>query len=596
MRRALIGWLGAGLAATLALFTQGACGSKRSTGTGGGASTGSSSSTSASSTGSSSGSTGRSSGTGGTTSSSGASSGTGGAASSGASSGTGGAMTGDSVLTHHKNPSRDGLYIQPTFTKAAIGTLHQDPSFSATLPMVQGQVQQIYAQPLFVDGMGGQDLVVVATEQNNVYALDGATGAPVWTASLGPSVPQAQLPCGIIFPMGVTGTPVIDLGSRTIFLDAMVSVGGGSAPPPHHQIFALSLYIGAVETGGPVDADTKATSGATTFNSAFQGQRGALALFGGTLYVPYGGLFGDCQPSPQTMYPGTAPYHGWVVAVSTADPTNVSAWVTSALAGGSWMPGGVSSDGTSLFVSTGNTQGTNGTTWGGGEAVIRLTPSPLAMSAYFAPKNWFALDNGDLDMGTGPIPIDLPGGAPSATAILFGKDGNAYLIDRDNPGSVGAALGANAAACTATNTANACASLHVATDEIISAPVVYTTATATYVATKGNGSQCASGTGDLLTVTVSPGSPPTLKMGWCATNGTGSPMVTTSDGHSDAIVWDLGAENDNHLHAFDGDTGAAISFTDSAVAFPGMVRYNTPIAAKGRIFVPVAGGVIALKL
>jgi hypothetical protein len=462
--------------------------------------------------------------------------------------------------------------------------------------MVGGQVQQIYAQPLFVDGMGGQDLVVVATEQNNVYALDGATGAQVWTTNLGPSVPETALPCGDIFPMGVTGTPVIDFVSRTLFVDAMVLVSGGTAPPPHHQIFALSLATGTVEAGWPVDVDTAATSGATTFNSAFQGQRGALLLFGGTLYVPYGGLFGDCQPSTGFPYQGTAPYHGWVVAVSATDPTKVSAWATTALAGGAWMPNGVSTDGTNLFVSTGNTQGTMGTSWGGGDALIRLTPSPLAMSASFAPKNWFALDNFDQDMGTGPIPFDLPGSTPSALAILFGKDANAYLVDRSNPGGVGAALGANVAACTATNTTNACASLNVATDAIISAPALYTTATATYVATRGNGASCASGNGDLLTIKILPGAPPTVVMGWCATNGSGSPMVTTSDGHADAIVWDLGAENDNELHAFDGDTGAAIPFTDSKVAFPGMRRYNTPIAAKGRIFVPVDGGVVALGL
>jgi outer membrane protein assembly factor BamB len=495
-------------------------------------------------------------------------------------------MVGDSVLTHHKNPSRDGLYVQPTFTKAAIGTLHRDTAFSGTLPMVGGQAQQIYAQPLFVDGMGGQDLVVVATEQNNVYALDGATGAAVWAKSLGAPVPSVPpLPCGNIFPMGVTGTPVIDYASRTLFVDAMVLLGSSTY---HHQIFALSLDTGAVQTGWPVDVDATAKSGTTSFDSTAQGQRGALALVGGTVYVPYGGLFGDC---------GT--YHGWVVAVPIASPASVSAWVTTYDAGGSWMPGGVSSDGASLFVSTGNTfdpTSPNPPPWGGGDAMIRLTPSPLAMSAYFAPANWIQLDDEDLDIGTAPIPFDLAGATPSALAILFGKDGNAYLVDRSNPGGVGAALGANAAACTATDTTNACASLHVATDEIISAPVLYTTATATYVATRGNGAQCANGSGDLLTVKVSPGSPPTLKMGWCATNGTGSPMVTTSDGHADAIVWDLGAESDNRLHAFDGDTGAAIPFTDSAVAFPGMVRYNTPIAAKGRIFVPVAGGVVALSL
>jgi hypothetical protein len=71
-------------------------------------------------------------------------------------------------------------------------------------------------------------------------------------------------------------------------------------------------------------------------------------------------------------------------------------------------------------------------------------------------------------------------------------------------------------------------------------------------------------------------------------------MVTTTDGQSNAIVWDLGAEADGRLHAFDGDTGAAIAFTDSKKTFGTLDRYNTPIAAKGRIFFPVEGGVIAM--
>jgi len=584
MRRAHIGWVGAGLVVLVGPFALGACGSK---GTGGGLTTSASSgsgdagASSASGTGgATTASASSAAGTGGATtgpsssSASGAGGATGSAASSSSSSGN--PAAGDSVLMHHKNLNRDGLYVQPTLTKAAVATLHKDPGFVTS--GIQGAV---YAQPLFVDGgVGGQDLVIVATEQNEVHALDAATGATVWVTSLGAPVPLVTLQtCGNIDPFGVTGTPVIDLASRTLFLDAEVIPSGG---PPTHRVFGLSIDTGAVKPGWPVDMPTKAKSGATTFTSNVQGQRGALAVLDGTVYVPFGGRFGDCPT-----------YHGWVVAISTADPTSVQSWATTAHAGGVWTPGGISSDGTSLFVSTGNTQST--TTWGGGDAVIRLAPgAPPTMSAYFAPKNWLALDNGDLDLGTTPIVFDLPGSTPSTLAIAFGKDGNAYLLDRGNLGGVGAALGAGPSCSTTGN----CFSLHVATNEVISAPVLYTTATATYVATRGNGGACTSGSGDLLTVQVLPGSPPSLKAAWCAAGGAGSPMVTTSDGHADAIVWTLGAEGDGRLHAFDGDTGATIPFTNSTAMVPGMRRYNTPIAAKGRIFVPVDGpngGVVAFK-
>jgi hypothetical protein len=71
-------------------------------------------------------------------------------------------------------------------------------------------------------------------------------------------------------------------------------------------------------------------------------------------------------------------------------------------------------------------------------------------------------------------------------------------------------------------------------------------------------------------------------------------MVTTTDGHSEAIVWGLGAEGDQMLHGFDGDTGASI-FNGGNVAIPGMRRFNTPIAAKGRIFVASDNAVVAFK-
>jgi hypothetical protein len=487
---------------------------------------------------------------------------------------------GDSVLTHHKNPTRDGVYVQPALTKTAVATLHQDTTFKPT--GIQGAM---YAQPLFVDGQGaGPDLVIVATEANNVYALDGATGATVWAKSFGTSVPLASMPCGNIDPYGVTGTPVIDAASRTLFFDAMVTPDGG--PTKQHLVYALSVDTGAVLSGWPVDVGAKAKSGATTFPTAHQSQRGALAVVNGTLYVPFGGLYGDCTP-----------YHGWVVAVPIGDPTQVTAWATSAQGGGVWSTGGVSTDGTSLYVTTGNTF--NATTWAGGDALVQLGVGASfgTITASFAPANWPTLDSQDRDMGTAPVLFDLAGATPSTLAIVFGKDGNAYLLDRNNLGGVGSALGANAGACTPTNTTNACATLHVASNVILGASAVYTTTTATYVAFRGAGAKCTSGGGgNLGTLKVVPGTPPTLAGSWCATAGSGSPMVTTSNGTADVIVWMMGAEGDNRLHAFDGDTGAAVPFTGSTTTIPNMRRFNVPIAAKGRIFVPADNAVVAFTL
>src|SRR5262249_10293063 len=152
-------------------------------------------------------------------------------------------------LTHHRNPSRDGVYVQPAITKAAAATMHVDPTFQA---QTDGAT---YAQPLYVDGgEGGQDLVIVATEHNKVFALDAATGGVVWQATLGTPVSLSDMPCGNIDPFGVTGTPVIDLPSRRIFLDSLQTPDGGATKK--HLIFALSLDDGSVVSGWPIDMST----------------------------------------------------------------------------------------------------------------------------------------------------------------------------------------------------------------------------------------------------------------------------------------------------------------------------------------------------
>jgi hypothetical protein len=482
----------------------------------------------------------------------------------GATSGAGGATVtvGDSVLMHHRNASRDGVYVQPALTKAAAAGLALDTSFN---PKLSGQV---YAQPLFVDGNGGTDLVIVATQSDTVYAFDASSGRQVWMTPLGTPVPLAKMPCGNIDPYGVTGTPVIDLASRTLFVAAMVSPDGGATK--QYQVFALSLDDGTVKPGWPIDMAARVTSGGTPFQATAQSQRGALAVVNGVLYVPFGGLYGDCGS-----------YHGWLVAIPLANPAAPQAWATAAARGGVWGPSGVASDGESVFITTGNTTGT--VTWGGGEAIVSFPTSlPLSTSpAYWAPPGWHDLDDHDTDLGgTGPIVFDLAGAVPSRLAIAFGKDGYVYLEDARNlPSAAGMPLAMTSAT----------------SNEIITAAAVYTTATATYAAFKGNGTACTGTAGDLTTVKIVPGSPPTLAPSWCATvGGSGSPMVTTTDGHADAIVWSVGADGNGLLRGFDGDTGAVI-FDGGGMKMNGTRRFNTPIAAKGRIFVAADYGVYAFK-
>src|SRR5262249_47481988 len=126
---------------------------------------------------------------------------------------TGGtADAGLAITTFGVHNSRDGVFVDPAFTRARLqglaadGGLKADPTFA---PAIQGRVS---ASPLFVaGGVNGKDAIFLATEANHVYAIDAATGAILWDTPLGLPVPLAQLGCGNINPMGVTGTPIIDL-------------------------------------------------------------------------------------------------------------------------------------------------------------------------------------------------------------------------------------------------------------------------------------------------------------------------------------------------------------------------------------------------
>src|SRR5213079_1063216 len=122
------------------------------------------------------------------------------------------------VTQEHNNVSRDGVYIDAGFTPSAAANLTRDLNFNGT---ISGAV---YAQPLYIEGGPNGPMVIAVTESNNVYALHADTGLPIWSRTdIGTPAPQGS-PCpGNIIPVGITGTPVVDLASRSLFFDALIS-------------------------------------------------------------------------------------------------------------------------------------------------------------------------------------------------------------------------------------------------------------------------------------------------------------------------------------------------------------------------------------
>jgi hypothetical protein len=456
------------------------------------------------------------------------------------------------VTQKNNNPSRDGLYIDSAFTPGNAANLVRDLNFNGTI------VGNVYAQPLYIEGGANGPMIIVVTASNNIYALNATTGSVIWSRTdIGPAV-TSGLPCGNINPAGTIGTPVVDLASRSLFFDALID-----GVTKKHFIYSLNVDTGATNTGWPVDVNATAMYNGIIFNSLVQEERGALAFVNGHVYVPYSGWNGDCGS-----------YHGWVVGVQANNPsTGVGAWATTASKGGIWGHSGVASDGTNMFVITGNTSGTGGV-WGGGEAIIRLQTGPFFSgqpSDYWAPTNWFSLDNTDTDLGgVSAMLIDVPGANPSQLVLATGKDSNAYLVNRDNLGGIALPV----------------AQLSVGFS-IGQSNATYTTTQGTYFVFR---------TGSTLKAyKITATSPPTIVIAWTVSqSGQGSPWVTTTDGTHNAIVWVVGAQGDGKLHGYDGDTGAAI-YTESDV-MSGTRRWNTGIAARGSIYVANDNRVYAFRV
>ena len=262
----------------------------------------------------------------------------------------------------------------------------------------------VYAQPLVAG-----DKVVAATEANSVYALDPASGRQSWRAPLGQAVSGDSLPCGNIDPSGITGTPVADPATSTLYVVAFLAAG------PHHELFALDLATGAVRWHRAIDPPG--------LSPRVEQERGALALTGGRVLVPYGGLLGDCGA-----------YKGAVVSAAADGTGDLSSYVVPAgREAGIWNPAGETVDATGdIWVNTGNSASQGAFDYG--NAVVHVT-AQLRGADFFAPREWARLNAGDTDLGsTSPVLVG------ETRIFAAGKSGIAYLLDRAHLGGIGGAL------------------------------------------------------------------------------------------------------------------------------------------------------------
>ena len=366
------------------------------------------------------------------------------------------------VLTFHNNLSRDGtnthefVLTTSNVTTATFGKLFSCQADGA-----------IYTQPLWIPqlSVGGapHNVIVVATQHDSLYAFDADASpcATLWHVNLldsahGGSTSEMTVPSGttgnyvgggagdITPEVGVTGTPVIDPSSQTLYVvsKSVVPAATPATSAYYQRLHAIDITTGKEKTGSPVTimATCPGTGdGGTTvaFNARQQNQRPGLALVNGVVYVAW------------ASHEDKAPYYGWVMGfnASTLARTAVLNVTPNVGYGGIWMGGGAPAADSSnnlynLYLITGNgvfdVTNTSPPTNDYGDSFLKLT-SGLTVSQYFTPSDYTMDQVNDQDFGAGgaALLVDQPSGPVQHLVVGGGKDGYLYLLNRDSMGGLG---------------------------------------------------------------------------------------------------------------------------------------------------------------
>jgi hypothetical protein len=238
------------------------------------------------------------------------------------------ASTPVSILTNRYDNQRDGQNTAETqLTTANVNASSFGKLFA---DQVDGN---IYAEPLYVPGVTingtPHNVVYVATENDSVYAFDADKAGPaLWHTSFlnaannVTAVGQGQVGaenstpgCDDIHPVyGITGTPVIDPSTNTIYMVANTSESGVVV----YRIHALDITTGAEKFNGGqvISASVPGTnpadnfSGQVVFHATQHLQRPGLLLQGGVVYAGFGS---HCDLDP---------WHGWLLGYQASNLSN----------------------------------------------------------------------------------------------------------------------------------------------------------------------------------------------------------------------------------------------------------------------------------
>src|SRR5579885_2192434 len=204
--------------------------------------------------------------------------------------------------------------------------------------------------------------------------------------------------CSMISPeLGITGTPVIDPATNTLYVVAMTKENGSI----FQRLHALDIATGAERPGSPVNIQASvpgngdiASPGVIRFYPERYRNRSGLLLLDGVVYT---GWSSHCDQGA---------YHGWIMGydAATLHQTAVFNATPDGYRGSIWMGGAApaaDADG-NIYVISGNgkfdadAQGSNFA-----DSFLKLSPrTGLTVADYFTPFNQEHLDEADIDLGS----------------------------------------------------------------------------------------------------------------------------------------------------------------------------------------------------
>jgi Concanavalin A-like lectin/glucanases superfamily/Chitobiase/beta-hexosaminidase C-terminal domain/IPT/TIG domain/Fibronectin type III domain len=350
------------------------------------------------------------------------------------------------VFTYRNDGTRSSINNQEyLLTPSNVNTSSFGKKFSCTVD------ESVYAQPLWVAnaaiGGGTHNIVIVATQNDSVYAFDadngsGTTCTLYWQASMLTTAHGAASGATPIPPadtgetgdipteIGITSTPVIDPSTNYLYLVSNTKEGGQY----YQRLHRLNLLTGAETTNSPqvLAASVPGTGngssgGMLPYSALHQNQRPGLALVNGIVYMA-SGSHGDNEP-----------WHGWILGYSASTMAFASAYCTTpnTFGGGIWMSGSapVFDSSNNLYVISSN--GTyNGTTDFADSFLKLTTTSGITLGDWFTPDDQQNLGANNIDLGQGGAVtlMDSVSGPKPHLLIGGGKEGILYLINRDGMG------------------------------------------------------------------------------------------------------------------------------------------------------------------